>query len=209
MSNDNDTCFQCQELATWHAIVHTLDVLIATIMDMLQQIVLTKYLLQAHWQGTEITPLVDVTGQHIGTATPGILTMTTETDTDSADHFLTHITSDIGVTAIVISAEAILDHFINLHTIAPHVTEVPAHTTIAVTHHTADPPHTDISPEKTVDPEHIDQASNIINPHKDHLPVHSQCPGSLRIKGTNRSQLMIHPQNIIAWMNRTVIRRMI
>ena len=78
-----------------------------------------------------------------------------------------------------------------------------------MTHHIADPPHADISPEKTVDPEHIDPAGNIINPHKDHLPVHSQCPGSLRIEGTNRSQLMIHPQNIIAQMNRTVIQRMI
>ena len=62
--------------ATWHAIVHTLDVLIATIMDTLQQIALTKYLLQACQHGAEITPLVDVTGQHLGTATPDILTMT-------------------------------------------------------------------------------------------------------------------------------------
>ena len=150
-----------------------------------------------------------MTGQHLRTATPGILTVTIETDTDSANCVLTHITPDIGVTTIVIPTEAILDHFINLHAIAPHVTEVLAHTTIAVTHHITDHHHADISPEKTVDPEHIDPAGNIINPHKDHLPVHSQCPGSLRIEGTNRSQLMIHPQNIIAQMNRTVIQRMI
>ena len=56
----------------------------------------------------------------------------------------------------MIPAEAILDHFINLHAIAPCITEVPVHTAIAVTHHITDPPHTDISPEKTVDPEHID-----------------------------------------------------
>ena len=61
----------------------------------------------------------------------------------------------------------------------------------------------------TVDPEHIDPAGNIINLHKDHLPIHTQHPGSLRIEGTNRLQLMIHPQNIIAQMNRTVIQRMI
>ena len=195
--------FNARKLATWHAIVATLDVLIATIMDMLQQITLTKYLLQAYQHSTEITPQVDVTGQHLRTATPGILTMTIETDTDSASCILIHITPDIGVTAIVISTEAILDHFINLHTI------IPAHTAIAMTHHIADPPHTDISPEKTVDPEHIDPAGNIINPHKDHLPVQSQCPGSLRIEGTNRSQLTIHPQNIIAWVHRTVIQRMI
>ena len=153
-------------------------------------------------------PLVDVTGQHLGTATPGIHTMTIETDTDSADCILTHITTDLGVTAIVITAEAVLDHFINLHIIALCITEVPAHTAIAVTCHIADPPHADISPEKMVDPEHLDPG-NIINPHKDHLPVHSQCPGSLRIEGTNRSQLTIHPLNIIAWMNSTAIQRMI
>ena len=43
-----------------------------------------------------------------------------------------------------------------------------------MTHHIADPHHADIYPEKTVDPEHRDPASNIINQHKDHLPVHSQ-----------------------------------
>ena len=40
--------FNARKLATWHAIVHTLDVLIATIMDTLQWIALTKYLLQEH-----------------------------------------------------------------------------------------------------------------------------------------------------------------
>ena len=51
----------------------------------------------------------------------------------------------------MILAEAILDHFINLHTIAPCITGVPAHTSTIVTHHIADPHHTDISPEMTVD----------------------------------------------------------
>ena len=198
-----------RKLATWHAIVHTLDVLIATIMDMLQWIALTKYLLQACQHNTEITPLVDVTDLHLGTATPGILTMTIETGTDSADLNLAHITPDIGVTAIVIPTGAILDHFVDPHAIASCVTEVPAHTTTAVMNHIADPHHADISPEMTVDPEHRDPASNIINLHKDHLPVHSQHPGSLRIESTNRLQSTIHPQNIIAWMNRTVIQRMI
>ena len=128
---------------------------------------------------------------------------------DSADLDLTHTTPDMGVTVAVIPAEAILDHFIDLHTVALHVTGVPAHTTTAVTHHIIDPHLADISPEVTVDPEHIDPAGNIINLHKDHLPIHTQHPGSLRIEGTNRLQLMIHPQNIIAWMNKTVIQSMI
>ena len=195
--------------ATWHAIVHTLDVSIVTIMDMLQQIALTKYHLQACQHDAEITPLVDMTDQCLTAATPGILTMTIETGTYSADLDLAHITPDIGVTVAVIPAEAILDHFINLHAVAPHITEVPAHTATAVTHHITDPHHAANSPEMTVDPECIDPAGNIINPHKDHLPAHSQHPGSLRVEGTNRLQLMIHPQNIIARMNKTVIQRMI
>ena len=62
-------------------------------------------------------------------------------------------------------AEAILDHFIDLHTIAPCITGAPAHTTTAMTHHISDPHHTDISPEMTVDPEHINPTGNITNSH--------------------------------------------
>ena len=190
--------FNTRKSVTWHAIVPTLDVSIATIMDMLQWISLTKYHLQAHRHNAEITPLVNVRDQHLGTTTPGTLTMTIETGTDSGDLDLTYITPDIGVTVILIPAEAILDHFIDLHAAVSHITEVSAHIATTVTHHIADSHHADISPEMTVDPEHRDPAGSIINPHKDHLPVHSQHPGSLRIEGTNRLQLMIHPPNIIA-----------
>ena len=178
-------------------------------MDMLQQIALTRYLLQACQHDAGITPLVDVTGQHLGTATQDVLNVTIETGTDSANLNLTHITPDIGVTVRVIPTKAILDHFIDLHAIAPCITEVPAYTATAMTHHTADPHHADIYPEKTVDPAHIDPASNIINQHKDHLPVHSQCPGSPRTEGTNKSQLTTLPQNIIAQMNMIVTQRII
>ena len=194
---------------TWYDIVHTLDVLIATIMDMSQQIALTKYLLQACWHNAGITPLVDMTSQHLGTAIPDVLTVTIEIGTDSADLDLTHTTPDIEVTVAVTPTEAILYHFINLHAIAPHVTEVPAHTATAMTHHITDPPHIDIYPEETVDPEHINPAGNIINQHKDHLLVHKQCHGDIRTEGTNRSQSMILPQNFIAQMNRIVTQRMI
>ena len=59
-------------------------------------------------------------------ATPGIPTMTIETGTDSVNLDLTHITPDIGVIVIVILAEAVLDHFTGLHTIAPCITGAPA-----------------------------------------------------------------------------------
>ena len=61
----------------------------------------------------------------------------------------------------------------------------------------------------TVDPKHANPANTITKPQKDHLPVHTQCPGSPKIGSTNRLQLMTHPQSIIALMNRTVIQRMI
>ena len=115
----------------------------------------------------------------------------------------------MGVTAVVIPAEAFLDLFIDLHTIAPHVTGAQAHTTTAVTHHITDPHHADISLEMTGDPKHINPTGNTTNLHNDHLPVYNQHPGSPRIEGANRLQLMIHPQNIIAQMNRTVILKMI
>ena len=109
----------------------------------------------------------------------------------------------------MIPTEAILNHFIDLHTVAPCITGVPAHTVTAVTHHITNPHHKDTYPGETVDPEHISPADSFINQHKDHLPVHKQCLGNMRTAGTNRSQLTILPQNIIAQMNRIVTQRMI
>ena len=114
--------FNARKPATWHAIVHILDVSIATIMDMSQWIALTKYLLQACQHDTGITPLVDMTGQHPRTTTQDVLTMTMETGLDSANLDLTQITPDIEVTVTEIPTEAILDHFIDLHAIPPHIT---------------------------------------------------------------------------------------
>ena len=143
-------------------------------MVMLQQIALTRYLLQAHQHDTGITPLVGKTDQHPGTATPDILTATLETGTDSANPNPTHTTPDIEVTVIVIPAEVILYHSIDLHAIAPCITEIPACTATAVTHHTTGPHHEDTSPERTADLEHIGPVGNIINQHKDCLPVCKQ-----------------------------------
>ena len=62
-----------RKLATWHAIVLTLDASIVIIMETPQQIALTKYHLQAHRHDAETTPLVDMTDQHLRIiATPGI-----------------------------------------------------------------------------------------------------------------------------------------
>ena len=199
-----------RKLATWHATALISDALTVTIMDTLQQIALTKYHPQAHQQDAGTTPLVGMTDQHLGIiAMPGITTVTIGTGTDPVNLSLTHITLDIRVTVTVTLTEVIVDHFTSPHAVALHATGAPAHTTTAETHHIADPPHTGISPKMTVDPEHINPTNTITNCHKDHLPVHNQHPGSPRIESTKRLQLMIHPQNIIALMNRTVIQRMI
>ena len=100
-------------------------------------------------------------------------------------------------------------HFIDPHVIAFHATGAPAHITTAATHHITDPHPSGISPQMTVDPEHINPASTTINLHKDHLPVCKQCLGKTRTEGTNRSQLTTLPQNIIAQMSRIVTWRMI
>ena len=210
MSSENDKCFQCQETGHMTCYCPTTDASTVTIMVMSQQIALTKSHLQAHQQDAGKTPLVGMTDQHLGVIiTPGITTMTIGIGTDSVDLNPTHITLDIGVTVAMICTEVFLDPFTSPRIVAHHVTEAQAHTATAKTHHTTDPHHAEISTEMTVDLGHTNQTNNITKPHKNHLPVHNQHPGTPRIEGTNRLQLMTHPQNIIALLNRTVIQRMI
>ena len=136
-------------------------------------------------------------GQLLGViTTPGITTVTIGIGTDSVDLILAPIIPDIGVTVAVILTEVTLDPFTSPHTIAHHATEAQAYTATAETHHTADPHHAGTAPEMKVDPEHAIQQT----------PLH---PGNPKIGSTNRLQLMIHPQNIIALMNKTVILRLI
>ena len=199
-----------RRLATWHAIALTSDAFTVTIMEMLQQIALTKYHLQAHQEDAGTTPLVGMTDQHLRVIiVPGIITMTIGIGTDSVDLNPAHITLNIGVTVAMVLTEVAVDPFNGPHIIAHCATEAQAHTANAETHHTADPHHAEISLEMTVDPEHTNPPNTITEPHKNHLPVHNQHPGSPRIGSTSRLQLMTHHQNIIALMNRTVIQRMI
>ena len=199
-----------RKLATWHATVLISDVLTVTTMDMLPQIALIKYCLQAHQHAAETTPPVGMTDHHLGIiATWGIPTMIIGTDTGSVIPDPTYTTLDTGVTATMTPAGVVPDHFINPCIIALHATGAPAHITTATTHHITDPHPTGTSPEMTVDPECINPASNIINQHKDCLPVCKQCLGKTRTEGTNRSQLTTLPQNTIAQISRIVARRMI
>ena len=191
-----------RKLATWHTIALSSDALTVTIMDTLQQIALTKYHLQPHQQDAGTTPLVGKTDQHLRIIpTPGITTMTIGIGTDSVDPDPTHITLDIGAIVAMIPAEGALDPFTNPCIIAHHAREAQAHTATTKTHHTTDPRHAEISPEMTVDLGHVTPTNTLTKPHKDHLPVHNQHPGSPRIGSKNRLQLMTHHQNITALMN--------
>ena len=196
--------------ATWHATVPISNVLTVTTMDMLPWTALIKYCLQAHQHTAETTPPVGMIYPHLGIiATPGIPTMIIGTDKGSVIPNPAHTTPDTGVTAAMTPAGVPPDHFIDLHVVALHATGAPAPITTIVTHHIADPLPTGTSPEMTVEPGSIIPASNIINWHKDHLPVCKQYLGKTRTEDTNRSQLMTLPQNTIVQMSRIVTQRMI
>ena len=173
------------------------------------QTALIKYHLQAHQHTAEITPPVGVIDPHQGTiAIPGIPIVIIEISTGSIIPDPTHTTLDIGVITIMTLIGAAPDHSIDLHIIALHAA-AQAHTATTMIHHTTDHHPVEISPEMTAGPEHTNTASNIINQHKDLPQVHKQCLGKIRSEDTNKSQLMIHPQNTIVQMNRIVTLRMI
>ena len=177
---------------------------------MLLHTALIKYHLQALQHAAETTPPVGMIDPHLGIiATPGVPTVIIGIDTGSVIPDPTHTTLDTGVTAVMTPSGVAPDRFIDLHIIALHATGAQAHTATAVTHHIADPHPIEISPEMTADPDYTNPTSNITNQHKDLLQVHKQCLGKIRTEGTNRSQLMILPQNTIVQMSRTVTPRMI
>ena len=179
-------------------------------MDMLPRTALIKYNLQAHQHAAEIIPPVGMTDPHLGIiATPGIPTMIIGIDTGSVIPDPAHTTLDTGVTVAMTPTVVTPDHFIDLHIVAIHTTEAQAPIATATTHHIADPHPTGISLEMTADPNHTKPANNIINQHKDLLPICNQHLGKTGTEGTNRSQLMTLPRNTIAQMNRILTLRMI
>ena len=175
---------------------------------MLQRTAPTRFHSQAYQQDVETITLVDVIDPYLRvTITIGITTMTIKIGTGPADLDLTPISLDIGVTVTVTLTEVTLDHFTDPHTTAHHAIEAQAHTITAETCHTADPHHTGVFPEITVDPGQAYPANTITKPQEDHLPI--KHPGSLRTGNTSKSPLMTCPQSTIALMNRTVNQRMI
>ena len=197
MSSDNDKCFQCQE--TGHMTCYCPHIRCFDCNNYGH--VTVDWPDKIPPSGTPARHRDNITSRHDRSASwnhshTRHSNCDHRTDTDSVNIDLTHITLDIGVTVTATPAEVILDHFTGTQIIVLHATGAQAHTTNAKTHHITDPHYAGISPETTVDPEHINPTNTTTNPHKDLLPVHMQHPGSLRIEGTNKLQLMIHPQNI-------------
>ena len=139
-----------------------------TNMDMLLWTVLIKYRLQAHQHTIEVIPSVGRTDPHQGIiATTGIPTMIIETGTGPVIPDLAHTFLDTGVTATMTPTGVTLDHFIDLHVIAPHATEAQVHTVTAVTHHITDLHPVEIFPKMTADFDHTNLTDNITNQHED------------------------------------------
>ena len=94
MSSDNDKCFQCLETGHMACYCPHIRCFDCNNYGHVTAHCSKKYHFQACQHDAGITPLVDVTGQHLRTATPDILTVTIETGTDSANLNLAHITPD-------------------------------------------------------------------------------------------------------------------
>ena len=134
------------------------------IMATSQQIAPTKFHPQAYQHDAGTTTLEDMIDQHLGIAiTIGIITVTIEIGTGSADLDLAPIIPNIGVTVAVTLTEVTLDPFTNPHATAHHASEAQAHTITNETLHTADPHHAGVSPEITVDPRHTHPTNTITN----------------------------------------------
>ena len=175
--------FNAKKQATWHAIALTYDVSTAMIMAISQKIAPTKFCHQAYQPDTETTTLTheDLIDPHLRiTIVIGITTMTIETGRGSSDLDPFPITTDLGVTIAVTLKEVTLDHITNPHVTAHHATEAEAHTITDETPHAADPHHTIVSPETTVDLDHAHYANTTIKHQQDHLPAPIEQPGKPR-----------------------------
>ena len=166
--------FNAKKWDTWHAIALASDVLTAMIMAMLQQIAQTKFCHQAYQQDTEITILTqdDVIDLHLKiTIVIGTTTMTIKTGTGLAGPNPIPITPDLEVKVAVTLREVTLDPITNPHATADHATKAQAHIITNETPHTADPHHTEVSPETTVGLDCIHHTNTTMKHQQYHLPA--------------------------------------
>ena len=149
-------------------------------MDTLPWIALIKYHCQAHQHTTEVMPPIGMIDPPLGIiVTPDVLTMITKTGPGLVIPNPAHIPMDIGIAAIMTPIGTTPDHSTDLPNVVSHATEAQAHAATAVTHHTTDLHHIDISPKMTADPNHTNPKHNITNWHKDLHQAHKQHHGKI------------------------------
>ena len=184
--------FNVKKPAIWPTTSPIYDVSTVINMDMLPWIALIKYHHQAHQHTTEVTPLIGMIGHPLGIiVTPDTLAMIIKIGPGLVVPNPAHITMDIGVAAVMTPIEATPGHPTDLHDVVSHATEAQAHTTTAVTCHTADLHPIETFPKMTTDLD-TNPKNNITSQHKDLLQAHKQHHGNIKTEDTNRSQLMIH-----------------
>ena len=105
--------------------------------------------------------------------------------------------------------EVTLDPITNPHFTAHHTTEAQAHIITDKTPHTADLCHAEVSPETTVDLDHIHHTNITTKHQQDCLPALIEQPEKPKTGNISRSPLMIHHLNNIALMNKPVTQKMI
>ena len=139
----------------------------------------------------------------------GIITVTIETGIGLAGPDPIPAATDTGVTVTVAHKEVTLDPTTNPHAAAHHATEAQAHIVTNETPHTADPHHAEVSPETTVDLDHIHHTNTTTKHQQDHLPALIKQPGRPKTGNISRSPLMIHHLSTIALMNKSATQKMI
>ena len=135
--------------------------------------------------------------------------MTIETGTGLAGPDPIPIITDIGVTVTVTQEEVALDPTTNLHAAVHHATEAQAHIVTNETPHTTDPHHAEVSPETTVDLDHILHTNTTKKHQQDCLPALIEQSGKQKTGNISRSPLMTHHPSTIAQMNKPATQKMI
>ena len=158
--------FNVKKSAIWATIALTYGATTVIITDMLPWTAQIRYLHLACQHTAEVTPTTDVIDPPLDiVATPDILTMITRIDPGSVIPDPTHITTGIGVAAIITPTGATPGHSTGLPDVVSHATEAQVPTAIAMTHHTAELHPIGIFPKMTAD---LDtNPKNISNQHKD------------------------------------------
>ena len=106
------------------------------------------------------------------------------------------------MTVTITHEEVTLGPITDPHTTAHHTTEAQAHPATNRTLHTADPHHTEVFPDITVDPDHTHHTNTTTKHQQDHLTALTKQPGKPKTGHISRSSLMIHHLITIALMNK-------